>query len=170
MNASMRITIAALTLALGAGGAWSAELKIGIVHVERIMRESAPAVRAQKKIEREFSARDQEIQKMIKQARDLQSSLEKEGVTMPESERAKKERDLANLNRDLQRAQREFREDLNLRRNEETAQILQKADRVIKQIAEQEKFDLILQQEAVVYRSPRIDITDRVIKALDAEK
>ncbi|PZP55784.1 MAG: hypothetical protein DI596_11085, partial [Azospira oryzae] len=86
----MRITIAALTLALGAGGAWSAELKIGIVHVERIMRESAPAVRAQKKIEREFSARDQEIQKMIKQARDLQSSLEKEGVTMPESERAKK--------------------------------------------------------------------------------
>ncbi len=170
MEMNARTTLAALVLALGASSAWAAELKIGTVHVERIMRESAPAVRAQKKIEREFSARDQEIQKMVKQARDLQASLEKDGVTLPESERAKRERDLANLNRDLQRAQREFREDLNLRRNEETAQILQKADRVIKQIAEQEKYDLILQQEVVVYRSPRIDITDRVIKALDAEK
>lgn len=148
----------------------AAETKIGIVNVERVMKESAPAVRAQKKIEREFSARDQEIQKMIKQARDLQASLEKDGVTMSETDRRNKERDLANLNRDLQRSQREFREDLNLRKNEETALILQRADKVIKGIAEADKFDLILQQEAVVFRSPRIDITDKVIKALEADK
>lgn len=148
----------------------AAELKVGIVNTERIMRESAPAIRAQKKIEKEFTARDQQIQKMVKQARDLQASLEKEGMTMSDTDRQNKERELANLNRELQRAQREFREDLNLRKNEETALILQKADKVIQSIAESEKYDLILQQEAVVYRSPRIDITDKVIKALGAEK
>lgn len=156
-------------LAFAAPGS-AAEMKIGIVNVERVMKESAPAVRAQKKIEREFSARDQEIQKMIKQARDLQAGLEKDAVTMSDTDRRNKERDLANLNRDLQRSQREFREDLNLRKNEETALILQRADKVIKGIAEADKFDLILQQEAVVFRSPRIDITDKVIKALEADK
>lgn len=163
-----------LLAALAAGlmlttGAAAAEVKIGVVSVQRVLNESAVGSRAIKKIEREFSGRDQEIQKMMKQARDLQAQLEKDAVTLSESERQKRERELAGLNRDVQRAQREFREDLNLRRNEETAQLIQKVDKIIKQIAESEKFDLILQREQIVYGSPSIDMTERVMKQLDAE-
>ncbi len=140
-------------------------IRIGFVNTERLFREAAPAKRAQAKLEKEFAARDAEVQKLTKQTRDLQSSLDKDGATMAESERRAKERDLANLSRDLQRAQREFREDLNLRRNEELAQLQERANKVIQQIAETEKFDLIL-QDPVVYASQRIDITEKVIKAL----
>ena len=139
--------------------------KIGFVNTEKLFREAAPAKRAQAKLEREFAARDAEVQKLTKQVRDLQSSLDKDGATMAEGDRRNKERDLANLSRDLQRAQREFREDLNLRRNEELASLQERANRVIQQIAEAEKFDLIL-QDPVVYASQRIDITDKVTKAL----
>ena len=140
------------------------EYKIGFINSERLFREAAPAKRAQQKLEKEFATRDAEIQKLSKQVRDLQAVLEKDSVTMPESERRNKERDLANMSRDLQRAQREFREDLNLRRNEELSAVQERANKVIQQIAADEKFDLIIQD--VVYASPRIDITDRVIKAL----
>ena len=149
---------------LAAGGAFAAELKIGFVNTERIFRESAPAVKASKKLEKEFAARDAEIQKMAKQFRDLQAHLEKENVTMSESERRNKERDLANLNRDLQRAQREFREDLNIRQNEERAAFQERVNRSISEMAEKEKFDLILQE--AVYVSGRIDITDKVLRTL----
>jgi outer membrane protein len=145
----------------------AAEIKIGFVDAERIKRESAPAQRALKKIEKEFAARDQELQKMAKQIKDLQGQLEKEGVTMSESDRRNKEQELARLNRDFQRVQREFREDLNLRKNEELVAIYERADRAIRNIAEQEKYDLIVQE--AVFRSQRIDITDKVLKAL-AEK
>jgi outer membrane protein len=141
------------------------DYKIGFVNTERLFREAAPAKRAQQKLEKEFAARDGEIQKLGKQVRDLQASLDKDGVTMAESDRRNKERDLANLSRDLQRAQREFREDLNLRRNEELSSIQERANKVIQQIAEAEKFDLIL-QDPVVFASQRIDITEKVIKAL----
>lgn len=147
-----------------AAAAQAADLKIGFVNTERIFRESAPAIRASKKLEKEFAARDQEIQKMAKQFRDLQAHLEKENVTMSDTERRNKERDLANLNRDLQRAQREFREDLNLRQNEERAAFQERVNRAIGELAEKEKFDLILQE--AVYVSGRIDITDKVLKAL----
>lgn len=142
----------------------SAEVKIGFVNTERIFRESAPAVRASKKLEKEFAARDQEIQKMIKQFQALQAYLEKESVTLSETERRAKERELANLNRDLQRAQREFREDLNMRQNEERAAFQDKVTRAISELAEKEKYDLILQE--AVYVSNRIDITDKILKAL----
>jgi outer membrane protein len=158
------VVLAAAALMLSSNLATTAELKIGFVKLERIFKEAAPAIRAQKKIEKEFANRDQELQKLAKQARDLQSSLEKDGVTMGESERRDKEQELARINRDLQRMQRELREDLNLRKNEELAAVLERANKVIQQIAESEKFDLILQE--AVYISPRIDITDRVIKAL----
>ena len=164
-----RIPAAALALTLfvasGAFAAQAVEYKLGFVNSERLFREAAPAKRAQQKLEKEFAQRDADIQKMTRQARDLQTSLEKDGVTMSENDRRNKERDLANLTRDLQRAQREFREDLNLRRNEELANVQERANRVIQQIAEAEKFDLIV-QEPVIYASPRIDITDKVIKAL----
>jgi outer membrane protein len=147
-----------------AASAQSNEFRVGFVSTERLFREAAPAVRALKKLEKEFQPRDQELQKMAKQTKDLQSQLEKDGLTMAEGERRTKEADLGRLNRDLQRLQREFREDLNLRKNEELAQVLERANKVIQEIAEKEKFDLILQE--AVYRSPRIDITDKVLKAL----
>jgi outer membrane protein len=147
-----------------AANAQSNDFKIGFVSTERLFREAAPALRALKKLEKEFQPRDQELQKMAKQAKDLQTQLEKDGVTMAESERRTKEADLARINRDLQRLQREFREDLNLRKNEELAQVLERANKVIAEIAEKEKYDLILQE--AVYRSPRIDITEKVLKAL----
>jgi outer membrane protein len=159
--ASLLIGAALLPLALQAT---AAELKLGFVNTERVFREAAPAVKAQKKLEKEFAARDAELQKMAKQARDLQAHLEKEGVTLSETERRNKERDLANLNRDFQRIQREFREDLNLRRNEELALVQERGTKAIQAIAEAEKFDLILQE--AVYASPRIDITEKVLKAL----
>jgi outer membrane protein len=141
------------------------DYRIGFVNSERLFRDAAPAKRAQQKLEKEFAGRDAEIQKLAKQVRDLQAALEKDGVTMAEVERRNKERDLANMSRDLQRAQREFREDLNLRRNEELSAVQERANKVIQQIAVDEKFDLII-QDPVIYASPRIDITDRVIKAL----
>lgn len=166
----LKTLFAALAVGLAlTAGASAADVKIGVVSVQRVLNDSVVGSRAIKKIEREFSGREQEIQKLIKQARDLQLQLEKDAVTLAESERQKRERELAGLNRDVQRAQREFREDLNLRRNEETAQLIQKVDRIIKQIAEAEKFDLILQREQIVYGSPAIDITERVMKQLDAE-
>jgi outer membrane protein len=155
----------ALGLAAFAVTASAVEYKIGFVNTERLFREATPAKRAQAKIEKEFATRDAEIQKLAKQVRDLQAVLDKDGPTMVETERRNKERDLANQSRDLQRMQREFREDLNLRRNEELAGIQERANKVIQQIAEAEKFDLIL-QDPVVYASQRIDITDKVIKAL----
>ena len=160
------ISLAAATLvALACGAAAAADYKIGFVNTERLFREATPAKRAQQKLEKEFAQRDAELGKLTRQVRDLQASLDKDGATMPEAERRNKERDLANLSRDLQRAQREFREDLNLRKNEELQSVQERANKVIQQIAEAEKFDLIL-QDPVVFASQRIDITEKVIKAL----
>lgn len=159
-----KLIFVALT-ALVAGTAVAADTKIGFVNTERVFRDAAPAVRAQKKIEQEFAKRDQEMQKMDEQIRKLQENLEKNAVTMPETERRTKEREFSDLNKDFQRKQREFREDLNQRRNEELAAVLERANRTIKAIAEAEKFDIIFQE--AVYASPRIDITEKVIKALE---
>lgn len=142
-----------------------AETKIGFVNTERVFRDSQLAVKAQKKLEKEFQNREQDIQKQIKQARDLQASLEKDGLTMSEADRTKKQRDLASLSREIQNAQREFREDLNQRKNEEFGAVQDRARKAIMEIAEKEKFDLVL--ENVVYASPKVDITERVLKALD---
>ena len=167
MRQSITLTVGALVLALAATAAFAqgGDYKIGFVNTERLFREATPAKRAQQKLEKEFAGRDTDIQKLSKQVRDLQAQLEKDGVTMAESERRNKERDLANMSRDLQRLQREFREDLNLRRNEELSAVQERANKVIQQIAEAEKFDLIL-QDPVVFASTRIDITDKVIKSL----
>lgn len=151
-------------LAVPAQQAAASDGKIGFVNTERIFRDAAPAVRAQKKIEKEFEKRDQDMQRMAKQLQTMQENLEKNAVTMSESEKRNKEREFNDLNREFQRKQREFREDLNQRRNEELAAVLERANKAIKAIAEAEKFDIILQE--AVYASPRIDITDKVIKAL----
>lgn len=142
--------------------------KLGFVNTERILRDAVPAQRAQKKIEAEFQKRDQELAKIAEQLKRMQDDLDKNSMTMGETQRRNREREFADLNRDFQRKQREFREDLNQRRNEELAQVVELANRVIRQIAEQEKFDIIFQD--AVFASPRIDITDKVIKALDSGK
>lgn len=154
---------AAMAAALVSGGAVSAEnFKVGVVDTERILRESVPAMRAEKKIEKEFSGRDQEIKKLMKQAKELQALLEKDDAKLTDAERRNKERELTAMNVSLQRMQREFREDLNLRKNEELAIVLELANKAIQEIAEAEKYDLILQE--AVYRNPKIDITDKVIR------
>ncbi|NDU85333.1 MAG: OmpH family outer membrane protein [Ferrovum sp.] len=142
------------------------ELKVGWINIERIFREAAPAQMATKKLEKEFDKRQVDLQKVGKQMQEEQADLDKNGMTLSEADRSRKERDLANLNRDFQRMQREFREDLNTRRNEEFASIQERANKTIKEIAESEKYDLILTD--AIYAGPRIDITDKVLKALDA--
>jgi outer membrane protein len=155
--------LAAAMLGLAAPSV-AAESKIGFVNSDRVMREAAPAVRAQQRLEKEFERRDQELQRVAKDLQALQEDLERNGMTMAEADRRNKERTFNDLNRDFQRKQREFREDLNQRRNEELASVLDRANRAVKEIAEAEKYDVILQE--AVYASPRIDITDKVIKAL----
>ncbi len=157
-----------LAAVLGAGAACASDFKVGVVDTERILRESAPAKRAEKKIEKEFSGRDQEIKKLGKQVKDLQVSLEKDDKKLSDEERRNKERELNAMNVNLQRMQRVFREDLNLRKNEELAIVLELANKAIQEIAEAEKYDLILQE--AVYRNPKIDITDEVIKHFTNEK
>jgi len=144
------------------------DFKIGVVDTERILRESVPAVQAEKKIEKEFEQRDLEIKKMAQQAKEIQMYFDKEGMTLLDAEHRSKERELANLNVNLQRMQREFREDLNLRKNEELALVLARTNKAIKAIAESEKYDLILQE--AVYRNPNIDITDKVLQYLSTDK
>ncbi|KON80317.1 OmpH family outer membrane protein [Azoarcus sp. PA01] len=162
------LTVLAAALLSVAAPAALAESRLGFVNSDRVMREAAPAVRAQQRLEKEFEKRDQELQRLGKELQALQEDLERNGVTMAETDRRNKERSFNDLNRDFQRKQREFREDLNQRRNEELASVLDRANRAVKQIAEAEKYDVILQE--AVYASPRIDITDKVIKALADSK
>lgn len=155
-------------LALACSHALAADFRVGVVDTERILRESVPALKAEKRIEKEFASRDLEIKKVSQQVRDIQAFLDKEGMTLPDAERRNKERELDNLNVNLQRMQREFREDLNLRKNEELVVVLGEANKAIQQIAESEKYDLVLQE--AVYRNPKIDITEKVLKHLANEK
>jgi outer membrane protein len=142
----------------------AADFKVGVVDTERVLRESAPAIKAEEKISKEFSARDVEIKALTKQAKALQAQLEQDNGKLSDADHRNKERELSSLNVNLQRMQREFREDLNLRKNEELATVLERANKAIQQIAGTEKYDLILQE--AVYRNPKIDITDKVIKFL----
>lgn len=157
-----------LGLLLCAGAALAGDFKVGVVDTERVLRESVPAMNAESKIEKEFSGRDTEIKKLTKQAKEMQSLLDQEDSKLTDTDRRNKERELNTVNGDLQRMQREFREDLNLRKNEELAIVLEQTNKAIQAIAESEKFDLILQE--AVYRNPLIDITDKVIKYLGSEK
>lgn len=141
------------------------ESKVGFISTERIFREAAPAKAAQAKIEQEFSRRDKELQEMASRLKSISDKLDKDAAVLSESDRIKRQRELADLDKDFQRKQREFREDLNQRRNEELAIVLERTNKVIKQIAETEKYDIVFQE--AVYASPRIDITDKVLKALN---
>jgi outer membrane protein len=154
--------VAGLSFVTSASGQ---ELKIGFVNTDRVFKEAAPALRSQKKLQEEFAPRDQEIKAVNAQATEVKAKLEKDGLTMAESEKRALESELARLSREIQRLQREFREELNLRKQEELKVILRIANEEIDKIAAEEKYDLILQE--AVYRSDRLDITDKVIKALE---
>lgn len=166
---SLVLLIAAAVFACGFTTAMTGDIKIGVVNTEKILRESPPAIQAQKKIEQEFMPRDEDIKKMALEAKTLQDKLEKNSIKMEENERRNLERNLANLSREYQRAQRQMREDLSVRQNEEYSIILERTNRAISKIAEAENYDLILQLQDSVYRSQRIDITEKVIKVLDSE-
>jgi len=148
--------------------AQQAGVKIGFVSTERIMRDANPAKAAQAKIEQDFARRDKEMQDLNARLRSATEKLDKDAAILAESDRVRRQREIADMDRDFQRRQREFREDLNQRRNEELAAVLEKANRAIKEIAEREKFDLILQE--AVFVSPRMDITEQVVKQLNAAK
>ncbi len=140
-------------------------LRIGFVNTERILRESSAAKTAQQKLEQEFSRRDKELKDTAARLRELTERLERDLSVMSDSDRARRQREIAEQEREFQRRQREFREDLNQRRNEELASVIERANRVIKQIAEAEKYDVILQE--AVYAAPRIDVTEKVLRALN---
>jgi outer membrane protein len=156
-------------VALGAGAPLAAqEIKVGYVNSERILRDSNPAKAATAKLEQEFSKRDRELQDIGTKLKASADRFEKDAPVLAESERNRRQRELAELDRDLQRRQREFREDLNQRRNEELQSLLERAQRIVRQIAEQEKYDLIVQD--AVYFSSRVDITEKVLRALNNGK
>ena len=159
----MKKALAFVALACVAGAVHAQGMKIGFVNTERVFSEAAPAKRAQQKLEQLFAARNAELTGLEKRGRDLQAELERD-TSLNEAARRDKERLLADISQKFQRLQREIREDLNLRRNEELNAVQERATRVIQQIAEQEKFDLVVQE--AVFASSRIDITDKVIRAL----
>jgi outer membrane protein len=142
-------------------------LRIGFVNIERLLRDAAPAKASQQKLEREFSGRDKELQDMSAKLKSMGERIDRDAAVLSESDRMRLQREYADLEKDFQRKQREFREDLNQRRNEELAQVVEQANRAIKNIAEKERYDLILQEAITV--SPRIDITDKVLRALAGE-
>jgi len=142
------------------------QTSIGFVSLERILREAPPAQAAQKKLEQEFSGRVQDLNRQGEQLKKMQESLGKNAVTMSESDRQKREREFGDATREFQRRQREFNEDLAQKRKEEFERVIERANRAVKQIAEAEKLDVVFQNEQVVWASNRIDITDKVIKAL----
>ena len=158
--------VVGVALMAAAGVASAQELKIGYVSSDRILREANPAKAASAKIDAEFSKRKKDLDDQAAKLKAAAEKLDKDGPTLSEAERARRQRDLTEQDRDLHRKRREFQEDLNQRQNEELAAIVERANKVIKQIAEAEKYDLIIQD--AVHWSPRIDITKKVIDALNA--
>jgi outer membrane protein len=161
--------MAALTLA-AVVGAQAQEVKIGFVNSDRVLREATLAKAAQTRLENEFSKRQKEGEDAATRLKTAADKLDKDAPTLSEAERNRRQRELVDQDRELQRKRREFQEDLNQRRNEELAAVVERANKVVKTIYETEKYDLILQGEQVIFAGPRIDITDKVIKALNAQK
>jgi len=167
MKLSFATLAAAAAVAMAAASVQAQELKIGYVNSDRVLRDAAPAKAAQVRLEAEFGKRDKELNEMALRLKAAADKLEKEAPALAESERNRRQRELIDQDREIQRKRREFQEDLNQRKNEELAQVVERANKVIKQIFENEKYDLILQE--AVFAGPRADITDKVIKALNAQ-
>ncbi len=143
-------------------------VRLGFVNTDRVLREAEPAKAAQTKLEQEFSRREKELDTASTSLKTASDRFERESPTMSESQRQTRQRQLVEQDREFQRRRREFQEDLNSRKSEELQQVLDRANRVVRQVAEAEKYDVILQE--AVYINPRLDITDKVIKALNSAK
>ncbi len=168
MNTSMlKSSACAALIAFASLGAQAQELKIGYVNADRVLREAAPAKAAQAKLEAEFGKREKELAEMANKLKAAGEKLDKDAPTLSETERSRRQRELVEQNRDFDRKRREFQEDLTQRKNEELASVVERANKVMKQIFDSEKYDLIVQE--AVFAGPRIDITDKVIKALNAQ-
>jgi outer membrane protein len=163
----LKSTAAAALMALAALGAQAQELKIGYVNADRVLRDAAPAKAAQAKLETEFGKREKELSELANRLKSAGEKLDKDAPTLAESERTRRQRELVEQNRDFDRKRREFQEDLTQRKNEELASVVERANKVMKQIFDSEKYDLIIQE--AVFAGPKIDITDKVIKALNAQ-
>lgn len=155
-----------IAIALAACSVSAQEFKIGIVNLDRIFREANSAKSAQTKLEQEFGKREKELNDVATQLKTLSDKFEREAPTLSESQRATRQKQLVDQDRDFQRKRREFQEDLNARKNEELQQVIERANRVVKTLAETEKYDLIVQE--AVYVNPKHDITDKVLRALNA--
>lgn len=171
----MKTSLSQILLALIAGTisctaslAQAQEFKMGFVNTERIFREAASAKQAQAKLEQEFSKREKELVDAGNTLKAASEKLEREAPTLSESQRNARQKQLVEQDRDFQRKRREFQEDLNARKNEEQQVVVERANRAVKQVAESEKYDVIFQE--AVYINPKHDITDKVIKALNAAK
>jgi len=171
MKASSMKFLIALMLACASSFAASAqELKIGYVNSERVLREAEPAKRAQAKLEAEFGKREKDLNDQNTALRAQAEKLDRDSPTLSEAEKTRRQRELVELDRDLQRKHREFQEDLNNRKNEELSSVAERANRAIKAIGDAEHYDIILQDQLVIYFSARVDLTKKVIDALNAGK
>jgi outer membrane protein len=155
-------------LGLLAFTAQAEDFRVGFVNTDRIFREANTAKAAQAKLEQEFSRREKELTDIGTNLKNLSDKFEREAPTLSEAQRTQRQKQLVDQDREFQRKRREFQEDLNARKNEELQQVLERANRVVKQVAEAEKYDVVLQE--AVYINPKHDITDKVIKALNAAK
>ena len=163
---TLKMLAAAVLLAGTAAGVSAQDLKIGYVNSDRVLRDALPAKAAQAKLEAEFSKREKDLNDLATRLKSASDRLDKDSPTLSETERVRRQRELVDQDRELQRKRREFQEDLTQRKNEELGAVIERTNRVIKQIFETEKYDLILQE--AVFWSPKVDITDKVIKALNA--
>ena len=164
-----KVVILTAMMSVSAVAAQAQEMmKIGYVNSERVLREANLAKAAQLKLEAEFGKREKELKDIEAKLRTAAEKLEKDAPTLAEAERNRRQRDLVEADRDLQRKKREWQEDLTQRKNEELSAVVERANRVIKQIFDAEKYDLILQD--AIHFSARVDITKKVIDALNAQK
>jgi len=143
----------------------AADLKVGYVQVDKILQEAPQTAESSKKLEKEFAPRSQELERMQKQIKDIETALDKDALTMSETDRKNKERDASNLKIDFQRKQRELREDINLRKNEELAALQDRINKAVTSVSEAEGYDLVV-YGGVAYANKKIDITDKVLKSL----
>jgi outer membrane protein len=157
--------LALLSLMVISFGLQAADLKVGYVQVDKILQEAPQTAESGKKLEKEFGPRSQELDRLAKQIKELETVLEKEGVTIPETERRTKERDVQNIKVEFQRKQRELREDINLRKNEELGSLQDRINKAVQSVAKSENYDLVM-YSGVAYATDKIDITDKVLKLL----
>jgi outer membrane protein len=162
------LSIAAAVALVPGASAQEGPIKIGYVDLQKILRSAAPAKAAEARLNSEFGKREKELQEMQANLKAKSDRLDRDAAVLPEADRVRRQREIAEIDKDFQRRQREYREDLNQKANEETAQVIEKANVVIRAIAAAEKFDLIFQE--AVFFSARVDITEKVLKALSAGK